>query len=105
MKIEADLTRLLPYGDTMDDGRIQLSFTLPVPDDDRAVEAARRILLSMGLQDPLIAWHQPLDTGFTHFVAYGSMKQGIDYSKIQVSTVESVSMTLEETDRFIRENL
>lgn len=105
MKIEADLTRLLPYGDTMDDGRIQLSFTLPVPDDDRAVEAARRILLSMGLHDPLIAWHQPLDKGFTHFVAYGSMKQGIDYSKIQVSTVESVSMTLEETDRFIRENL
>ena len=23
-----DLTRILPYGDTLDDGRVQLSFTL-----------------------------------------------------------------------------
>ena len=25
-----DLTRLKPYGDTMNDGKVQLSFTLPV---------------------------------------------------------------------------
>ena len=67
MIIEPDLTRLKPYGDTMDDGRIQLSFTLPVPDDDRAIEAAKAILLSMGLSQPLIASHQALDPNFTHF--------------------------------------
>ena len=50
MEMKVDLTRLKPYGDTLDDGRIQLSFTLPVPDDDRAVEAARAILLSLGIQ-------------------------------------------------------
>ena len=29
-----DLTRLKPYGDTMNDGKVQTSFTLPVKDDD-----------------------------------------------------------------------
>ncbi|MCL4515642.1 MAG: hypothetical protein M1379_08685, partial [Firmicutes bacterium] len=28
---EVDLTRLKPYGDTMNDGMVQVSFTLPVP--------------------------------------------------------------------------
>ena len=35
-----DLTRVKPYGDTMNDGKTQLSFTLPVPCGDEAVEAA-----------------------------------------------------------------
>ena len=26
-----DLTKIKPYGDTMNDGKMQLSFTLPVP--------------------------------------------------------------------------
>ncbi|HZK28680.1 MAG TPA: OAM dimerization domain-containing protein [Clostridia bacterium] len=98
-----DLTRLKPYGDTMNDGRVQLSFTLPIPDGDRAVEAAKDLVVSMGLSDPLIAWHQQLDHDFTYFVAYGSLKKGIDYTKIKVSSVEVCVMTMEETDQFIRE--
>ena len=38
-----DLTRLKPYGDTMNDGKVQTSFTLPVKDDERGEEAARQI--------------------------------------------------------------
>lgn len=105
MKPEPDLTRLKPYGDTMDDGRVQLSFTLPVPDDGRAVEAARALLLAMGLSDPLIAWHQPLDDGFTRFIAYGTLDRWIDYTKIRVSAVEAPAMTMEETDGYIRDHL
>ncbi len=95
--------RVKPYGDTMNDGRIQVSFTLPVPDGDRAVEAAREIMLSMGLTDPVIAWHEALDEGFTFFVAYGSHEMGIDYSKIKVQTVDVHVMSMEETDAVIRE--
>ena len=39
-----DLTRLKPYGDTMNDGKVQLSFTLPVKDDDKGAAAAVPIL-------------------------------------------------------------
>lgn len=104
MILKPDLTRLKPYGDTLDDGRIQVSFTLPVPDDDRAVEAAKAILLSMGLSDPLVASHKPLDPDFTHFVAYGSLEKGIDYSRIQVASVKTPVMTMTETDDFIRQH-
>ncbi len=105
MERKADLTHLKPYGDTMDDGRIQLSFTLPVPDDDRAVEAARAILQSLGLTEPLIAWHEALDGGFTYFIAYGTLEKGIDYTKLEAGSLESPVMSLEETDQFIREQL
>ena len=36
-----DLTKIKPYGDTMNDGKVQLSFTLPVPCGAEAVEAAK----------------------------------------------------------------
>ena len=53
-----DLTRLKPYGDTMNDGKVQTSFTLPIKDDERGEEAARQIakkthifpLLSSGIR-------------------------------------------------------
>ena len=33
-----DLKKIKPYGDTMNDGKTQLSFTLPVPAGDEAIE-------------------------------------------------------------------
>ena len=36
-----DLTKIKPYGDTMNDGKVQMSFTLPVPCGAEAVEAAK----------------------------------------------------------------
>ena len=35
-----DLTRLKPYGDTMTDGKVQTSCTLPVKDDAQGAAAA-----------------------------------------------------------------
>ena len=32
-----DLTKLRPYGDTMNDAKVQMSFTLPVKDDDNCL--------------------------------------------------------------------
>ena len=47
-----DLTRIKPYGDTMNDGKVQLSFTLPVDHDDKAIEAAKELAEKMGLKNP-----------------------------------------------------
>ena len=60
-----DLTKLRPYGDTMNDGKVQLSFTLPVKDDERGEEAARQMAKAMGLEDVNVAFHNPLDQEFT----------------------------------------
>ena len=34
---ELDLKKLKPYGDTMNDGKVQLSFTLPVKNDEKGI--------------------------------------------------------------------
>jgi len=39
-----NLKAIKPYGDTMNDGKVQVSFTLPVPDGDEAVEAAKQLM-------------------------------------------------------------
>lgn len=100
-----DLTRLKPYGDTMNDGKVQLSFTLPVPDTETSIEAAKQIVLSMGLKDPLITWHEALDKEYTFYVAYGALEKTIDYTAIHVNAVEVHVMSMDETDDFIRREL
>ena len=101
-RIQSDLSRLKPYGDTMNDGKVQVSFTLPVPDNDKGQEAAKEIVLAMGLSDPIISWQQSLDDNFTFYVAYGTLDKSVDYTAIQVETVDAETMTMTETDDFIR---
>lgn len=43
-----NLQAIKPYGDTMNDGKVQVSFTLPVPDGDEAVEAAKILMKKNG---------------------------------------------------------
>ena len=100
-----DLTKLRPYGDTMNDGKVQLSFTLPVKDDERGEEAARQIARTMGLEDVNIAFHNALDKEYTMYVVYGSCTHTIDYTAIEVQTVEEETMSMEEVDAYIKENI
>lgn len=60
-----DLTKVKPYGDTMNDGKVQLSFTLPVPNGERAVEAAKQLVKKMGIIDPQVVYNAALDKEFT----------------------------------------
>ena len=102
---ELDLSRIKPYGDTMNDGKVQLSFTLPVEDGEEAIEAAKQFLLKMGLTDPLVVFHQKLMNGFTFFNCYGCCTHVVDFRSIYVPKIESTTMTMEETDAFIRERI
>lgn len=99
-----DLTRLKPYGDTMNDGKVQLSFTLPVPDSDIAVEAAKQLAIKIGMVEPIVSHHAPLDHSFTFFVVYGSVNLVIDYTQLHVTSVDINVMTMDETDLFIQQN-
>lgn len=99
-----DLKAIKPYGDTMNDGKVQLSFTLPVPNGDEAVEAAKQLAQKMGLQDPNIAIAKPLDENFTFFVVYGSCVHTVNYEDIHVEKVEEPTMDMHEIDEYIREH-
>ena len=96
-----DLTKIKPYGDTMKNGKTQISFTLPVPAGDEAIEAAKQLLKQMGFDNPQVVFHKELTPGFTFFNCYGNYTGTIDYTGIYVPKVESVSWNIHETDEFI----
>lgn len=100
-----DLTKLKPYGDTMNDGKVQVSFTLPVKDDERGVEAAVQLAKAMGLKDPNCAHHGALDKEFTFYVVYGSLTHTVNYEEIHVQTVECDTMSMSEVGEYIKENI
>ena len=100
-----DLTKVKPYGDTMNDGKTQISFTLPVPCGDEAVEAAKQLMKKMGFENPLVVYSKELTEGYTFFNCYGSTVHTVDYSSIHVPKVESTVMDMHETDEYIREHI
>lgn len=90
-----------PYGDTLNDGKMQLSFTLPVPPDEKGKEAALTLLRKMGFDDIDICSVRDLTEGFTHFIAYASTTASVDLNKISVKMVDTEVMSLEATDEYI----
>jgi len=98
-------TKLRPYGDTMNDGKVQISFTLPVKDDEKGMEAASRLAKKMGIESPSIANHIPLDNEFTLYIVYGALVHTVDYTAIQVATVNEKIMSMEEINTYIQEDI
>ena len=94
-----------PYGDTLDDGRVQLSFTLPVALDDVAKEGARRLALAMGLEEPSVAHAEDIGQGFSFFVVYGQCAHRIDLSTVQVARPEFEVLPKERIDALIAERM
>ncbi len=94
-----------PYGDTLDDGRVQLSFTLPVALDDVAKEGARRLALAMGLEEPSVAHAEDIGQGFSFFVVYGQCAHRIDLATVQVARPEFEVLGKEQIDALIAQKL
>ncbi|MFU8803383.1 MAG: OAM dimerization domain-containing protein [Bradymonadaceae bacterium] len=98
-----DPTRVRPYGDTLDDGQIQLSFTLPVPHGEEAREAAHQVLRTMGLSNPRVYHMKDLGEGYTYVIAYGEFQESIDFTAISVPRLESTRMDFYEVNAYITE--
>jgi beta-lysine 5,6-aminomutase beta subunit len=96
---------LRAYGDRRDDGRIQLSFTLPVPATARAKEAARRFAEGLGLRGVLVAAMEKAGEDFSFFVVYGRTDVAIDYTAIEVPEVTVPEWGFKEINTQIKENL
>ncbi|NCC17968.1 MAG: hypothetical protein EOM29_03435 [Bacteroidia bacterium] len=102
---ELNLKEVKPYGDTMNDGKTQMSFTLPLPCGDEAIEAAKQLMKKMGFENPQVVFYKELTKGFTFFNCYGSCTHTIDYTTISVPKVETNTMDMHEVDDFIKENI
>ena len=93
-----------PYGDTLDDGRVQLSFTLPVPDGPRGCDAARLSVLGWGFRDCEVVHSAAISDDFSFYVAYASTDRGIDYdtAKADEASRAEAEMSMDEIDEYIR---
>lgn len=94
-----------PYGDTLDDGKVQLSFTLPIEWSEAADEAARQLVAKMGFVDVSIVDGRRIASGYSLFVAYASTPQSIDIDAIKAPSAKTHAMSMEEIDAFVLEKI
>ena len=100
-----DLKNIKPYGDAMNDGRTQVSFTLPINPSPEAEEAAREFMRKMGFEDiKVVAMEKPSE-GFSFFVAYGATTHSVDFTKIHVLKVEAEFKSFDEINKLIKEKV
>ncbi|MDY6952942.1 MAG: OAM dimerization domain-containing protein [Thermodesulfobacteriota bacterium] len=94
-----------PYGDTLNDGRVQLSFTLPIEKGERAIKAAELYVRELNLTDVTVAHAKKIGDHFTFFVVFATAKPALDYSTIRASEVKTKQMDYYEINELIRTEL
>ncbi|HWI50841.1 MAG TPA: OAM dimerization domain-containing protein [Symbiobacteriaceae bacterium] len=94
-----------PYGDTTNDGAIQLSFTLPVKGGGVAREAAKRLCEQMNLENIQVVHQKDLGGGYTFFVVYARCTQAVDVSDIHVPEVQAPSWEMQQVNDIARARL
>ena len=102
---QIDLTKVKPYGDTLNDGMTEVAFTLPVPYGDEANEAAKMLAKKMGLDEPNVVYAKEMTKEYTFFVVYGKCQHTVDYTTIKVAKVDVDVMDRLECAEYIKENI
>ncbi len=94
-----------PYGDTIDDGIVQLSFTLPVTNGAKAKKAAEIYANNLNIEDVTIAHAEQIAEGFTYFVIFGKASVSIDYDSVKASEVSTKFYDYYEINSLIKEKI
>lgn len=102
---EVDPRSVKAYGDTLNDGAVQVSFTLPVPSGPRAEEAAKLLMIQMNLMEPLITSMESMGEGLTFFVGYGRCPKTVDYEGIELPMSSFPVMDMAGVDEAIERDL
>lgn len=100
-----NLNHLLPYGDTTQDGAVQLSFTLPVESDAKAREAATQLVKSWGFFDVKIAHMSSIGIGYSFFVVMARTEKSIDYTKVEAPQLQVEKRDYKEIDKKILQEI
>ena len=96
-----------PYGDTTGDGRVQVSFTLPVPfgtpeERARAEGAALQLAAKMGLDPAMVVHAKGMGPDFTFCIVYGRVSHLVDLSQVIVARREFPMLSSPEINLRIR---
>jgi beta-lysine 5,6-aminomutase beta subunit len=99
------MTVVRPYGDTTGDGRVQVSFTLPVPYATApalAEGAALQLAAKMGLDPAMVVHAKGMGPDFTFFIVYGRVSHLVDLDQVTVAEREYPLLSPPEVNRRIR---
>lgn len=102
---DSQLKKIMAYGDALNDGWMQLSFTLPVTKGELAKQAAIQLAGKMGLEDVGVVFMQELDPRFTFFIIYGRCQHTIDLSTIKVVEAQVERMDYYQINAYIEEKI
>ena len=99
-----------PYGDTTGDGRVQVSFTLPVPAGTGAERAlgegaALQLAAKMGLDPAMVVHAKGVGPDFTFFIVYGRVSHLVDLPAVTVAEREFPVLPAAEVNLRIRSAL
>lgn len=94
-----------PYGDTLNDGIVQLSFTLPVENSARARKAAEQYAAMLNFEQVSVVHAEKTSDNFTYFVVFAKAKPVLDYSKIEAGEVMTKQMDFYQINELIKSKL
>ena len=97
--------KIKPYGDTLDDGIVQLSFTLPVENGERAKKAAELYVSKLNFENVSVVHSRKIADNFTYFVVYARAIPTLDYSKVKATEVKTEQMDFYKVNEVIRERI
>ncbi|MFV1976831.1 MAG: OAM dimerization domain-containing protein [Candidatus Scalindua sp.] len=97
---------IMPYGDTLNDGIVQLSFTLPVAESEKARETARLFVLKLGFESCEVVHTEAIADGYTFFLVYGKTDISIDYNNVVVDkTHKENCLEFDDINDFIKNKI
>jgi beta-lysine 5,6-aminomutase beta subunit len=99
------MSAIKPYGDATGDGQVQVSFTLPLPESERARQAGIELAKKMGVKRPQVVHMKAMGPDFTFFIVYGSTVHSIDPDAIEVAERGFPLLTYGEVNRLLHEHL
>lgn len=94
-----------PYATAAHDGVVQMSFTLPIPVEEKAREAARLLVEKMGFESVEVTSMEAISKEFSTFVVYGKTKACINYDSVVVSRIDIPERSPEKINHLIHEKM
>ena len=90
-----------PYGDREGDGKMQVSFALPMTAGPLAKEAARGLLSAQGYDEVAVASVEPIDAAHAFVIAYVRTNLSVDPKALKVPVVDVPDLDFFEINALI----
>lgn len=96
--------KIRPYGDTSFDGKVQVSFTLPINADGKGISAAKELAKKMGLLNPEVVHSENIFEGYSFYIVYGNVPFEIETANLKSEEIDTLSLSKEEIEALIEKH-